>query len=191
MAALTNQTIVLFAALFFLIMVASFGVLQPQAAVISCVLGGIMLAIAISDARRFIIPDILSLPAIPAGLLVSALFSGSGAMHATVLDHLAATVLAPALFLLIRYAYKLYRDREGLGLGDAKLAAAAGAWTGLSGVSYAIALASVLALLFSLVAVVSKGGQLRATMAVPFGAFLAPAIWLIWAALQLELTPRL
>ena len=39
---------------------ASFAVLQPLAAVVSCALGWTMLAITASDARRFIVPDVLS-----------------------------------------------------------------------------------------------------------------------------------
>ena len=42
-----------------------------KVALVSCLLGWAMLAIAVVDARRFIIPDLLSLPSIPAGLLAS------------------------------------------------------------------------------------------------------------------------
>lgn len=184
MASETTNTHVLFAAIFALIIAVSFAVLEPKAAVIGCLLGGIMLAIAISDAQRLIVPDILSLPAIPAGLLLNPLLSVSQPMHVTALAHLAAAVLALGLFLCIRYAYKAWRGREGLGLGDVKLAAAAGAWTGLDGLSWVILLAAVLALFFSFFSAAGEAGRLRATMAVPFGAFLAPSIWLIWSALQ-------
>ena len=53
------------------IVLLSFSVLPRNLALMSCVLGRTMLAIAAIDARRFMIPDVLSLPAIPAGLLAS------------------------------------------------------------------------------------------------------------------------
>jgi len=40
-------------------------------ALASCAPGWAMLAVALVDARHFIVPDVLSLPAIPAGLLAS------------------------------------------------------------------------------------------------------------------------
>ena len=49
----------------------SFAALPLRLALVSCLLGWAMLAIAVIDARRFIIPDVLSLPAIPIGLLAS------------------------------------------------------------------------------------------------------------------------
>ena len=49
----------------------SIAVFPLKLALVSCLLGWTMLAIAVVDARRFIIPDVMSLPAIPVGLLAS------------------------------------------------------------------------------------------------------------------------
>lgn len=145
--------------------------------VISCLLGWSMLAITVSDARRLIVPDILSLPAIPAGLLATMLTTyGSG----PVLDHLAASALGGAVFYAIRLVYFRLRARHGLGLGDVKLAAVTGAWTGLDGLSLVLLFATAAAMGWILVAHVIAGRRLDGASAIPFGAFLAPAIWLTW-----------
>ncbi len=53
------------------VLTASFQLLDPLRASIAAALGLAMLAITVSDLRRFIVPDVLSLPAIPAGLIAA------------------------------------------------------------------------------------------------------------------------
>jgi hypothetical protein len=53
-------------------------------------------------------------------------------------------------FLIARIAYRGFRGREGLGLGDVKLAAAAGAWLSLPMLPIAIEIAAITALMLSL-----------------------------------------
>src|SRR5947209_7289681 len=47
----------------------SFHLFDPQRATVSCLLGWTVLAIAVYDGENLIIPDVLSLPLIPAGLI--------------------------------------------------------------------------------------------------------------------------
>src|SRR5687767_5729553 len=75
-----------------LVALPSFLLLEPVAAAISCGFGFAMAAIAISDARRFIVPDSLSLPAIPAGLLVNGWLAAGAPAHAVMLGNLAAAL---------------------------------------------------------------------------------------------------
>jgi leader peptidase (prepilin peptidase)/N-methyltransferase len=171
---------VLIALLAAIIAVASFLVFEPGIALLSCLLGWTMLAIAVVDARRFIVPDVLSLPAIPAGLLVARLLEDGQDAHIVVLEHFAAAILGAAAFYGIRQLYYLWREREGLGLGDVKLAAVAGAWTGLSGLGHVILLASVLAIFSVLLAHLQNVRAIRGSTAVAFGVFLAPSIWFVW-----------
>jgi leader peptidase (prepilin peptidase)/N-methyltransferase len=154
----------------------SFAALEPLAAIASCALGWAMLAIAISDARNFIVPDAISLPAIPVGLLVSMLMEGGGAP----LMHLAAAGVGAVIFYAIRLIYFRLSGRHGLGLGDVKLAAVAGAWTGFEGLGLVLLLATVTAMSWIVVTHVAAQRPLDRSTAVPFGAFLAPAIWLTW-----------
>ena len=139
-----------------------------------------MLAIAVVDARKFIVPDVISLPAIPAGLIVAALLDEGYASPSPVLVNLGAAALGGALLYAVRWLYRRYRGREGLGLGDVKLAAVAGAWTGFSGLSQVLLLASLSAIGWVLIANVRDLRAIQGSTAIALGVFLAPAIWLVW-----------
>jgi leader peptidase (prepilin peptidase)/N-methyltransferase len=87
----------------------------------------------------------------------------------------------PALLGLMA-GYRTLRDRDGLGLGDVKLAAVAGAWLGLPALFAAIELAALAAIGSHLVNAAIKRTPLRSTAFRPFGTFLTPALWLGWLA---------
>lgn len=160
----------------------SFLLLEPAAAAISSGFGLAMGAIAYSDARRFIVPDSLSLPAIPAGLLANGWLTAGAPSDAVMLSHLAAALTGALCLFTVREAYAALRGREGLGLGDVKLAAVAGAWTGFAGLPLVLLLACLGAIAAILAASIRGKANLAATTAVPLGATLAPAIWLVWLA---------
>lgn len=159
----------------------SFAALPLKVAVVSCLLGWTMLAIAVVDARRFIIPDVLSLPAIPAGLLASGRLMDGSAADLVRVDHVIGMLAGGLGLWLVRAAYFRVRRREGLGLGDVKLAAVAGAWIGWQSLSDAILLAAALALSLAIALALVRGRELSAAAKIPFGCFLAPSIWLVWA----------
>ena len=142
-------------------------------------LGLIMLAIAAVDARRFIIPNELVAAALVLGLVQAAMQESGAAMPALALAALRAVVLV-LLFLALRWLYAWWRGREGLGLGDVKLAAAAGVWLDWPSIPLAIEIAAVAALAVYATAHVAGRRRIRAATRLPFGLFLAPAIWLAW-----------
>jgi leader peptidase (prepilin peptidase)/N-methyltransferase len=161
--------------------------LPPLAAVLCGLLGISMFAIAISDARNFIIPDILSLPAIPAGILLTPLLMPDEAFHEAALGRLGAAGLAFAILFAVREVYWVVRRREGLGLGDVKLAAAGGAWVGLAGLGSLLLCACLMAFAVIFGRALVTRTTLKGATEIPFGAFLAPSIWLVWTAQQLAL----
>jgi leader peptidase (prepilin peptidase) / N-methyltransferase len=158
----------------------SFYVFEPYRAAVSCLLGWVVLAIAIYDAENLIIPDVLSLPLIPAALLAVWLLDDVQFEGTLVLEHFVAAIAGAGLLYAVRQAYYLWRDREGLGLGDVKLGAAAGAWTGLQGMSNVLLLACVLAISYVAMLRLCKKSSITSVTAVPFGVFLGPSIWVIW-----------
>jgi leader peptidase (prepilin peptidase) / N-methyltransferase len=160
--------------------VVSFYALGPSAALVSCLLGWSMLAIAAVDARRFVIPDVLSLPAVAAGLLASGYLLDPSMHQLISLDHVIGAGVGGVLFWLVREAYWRIRGREGLGLGDVKLAAAAGAWTGWQHLSDVILFATTAALGLAIAIAIARRETLSATSRLAFGVFLAPSIWLVW-----------
>ena len=159
----------------------SFAVFPLRIALVSCLLGWTMLAIAVVDARRFIIPDVLSLPAIPVGLLASGRLLEPAAAEIVRIDHVIGMLAGGLGLWLVRAVYFRVRGREGLGLGDVKLAAAAGAWIGWQSLSDVILLAAGMALSLVIALSLLRGNELSAAARIPFGCFLAPSIWLVWA----------
>jgi leader peptidase (prepilin peptidase)/N-methyltransferase len=84
------------------------------------------------------------------------------------------------VFLAIRGAYGRLRGRQGLGLGDVKLAAVAGAWLDWMMMPIAIEIAAIVALLAYVTRALATGHRITAATRLPFGLFLAPSIWICW-----------
>ena len=91
---------------------------------------------------------------------------------------------------MLAWVYRRLRGREGLGGGDAKLLAAAGAWIGASGLPSVLFGAAVAALLAA-AALALAGREMRRDTALPFGPFLALATWLVWLFGPLPVYPAI
>jgi leader peptidase (prepilin peptidase)/N-methyltransferase len=78
---------------------------------------------------------------------------------------------------------------EGIGLGDVKLAAAAGVWLDWLPLAVAVEMAVLAALAGYMLRQIIKRRPLRATGALPFGLYLAPSIWLGWLLQSTLLVP--
>jgi leader peptidase (prepilin peptidase) / N-methyltransferase len=139
----------------------------------------LMIGIAAVDARRFIIPDEFSAAAFVLGLIDAALELPDAAGAAVATAALRGIVTALALFGLWA-AYRRLRGREGIGLGDVKLAAVAGVWLDWPSIPLAFEIAALAALSACLARWLVSGRSVRATTRLPFGLFLAPAIWIAW-----------
>jgi leader peptidase (prepilin peptidase)/N-methyltransferase len=144
-------------------------------------LATLMLAIAVIDAGRYIIPNELTGAALALALLRAGLVGPEAGWHAVAWAALRACVVALPLLLLMT-GYRRWRGRDGLGLGDVKLAAVAGAWLGFVTIFAVIELAALSALGAYAVNAWLRKRPLTATAFLPFGAFLAPAIWIGWLA---------
>ncbi len=139
----------------------------------------IMIAIAVVDARRVIIPDDLNIAALALAFINATLVANGSVIEAVASAVLRGGALALA-FLGLRVIYRQLRKRDGLGLGDVKLAGVAGAWLGWQTMSIAVEIAAVSALIVYLGRQRALGRPLRSISYLPFGLFLAPAIWLGW-----------
>jgi leader peptidase (prepilin peptidase)/N-methyltransferase len=140
----------------------------------TCVLGWTLLALAVIDQRHLLLPDELTLPLIAAGLIFAALLDAD-----PFVDHALGAVAGFAVLFVLALAYKRLRGREGLGLGDAKLLAAAGAWVSWTGLASVVLVASATALAVVLVRSV-LGRRVAADERIPFGPYLCFATWLVW-----------
>ncbi len=147
--------------------------------VLGAALALLMGAIALYDARRFIIPNALNAAAF--GLaLAHAVALDPGAGSEQIVLALVRAAAAAGAFLALKLGYRWLRGREGLGMGDVKLAGVAGAWLDWFAIVVAVELAVLAALAFHLARIVVRKRPLRAAGALPFGLYLAPAIWVAW-----------
>ena len=142
----------------------------------SAILGVALIILSVIDIDRYRLPDAITLPLIALGWVIAAPLT---------LDGIGWHVLAAATGFLMLYGFSKgflwLRGYPGLGLGDAKLLAASGAWLGLEGLPSVVMIASLTALA-GVVAAAAAGFKVRATTRLPFGPFLAFATWLVWLA---------
>jgi leader peptidase (prepilin peptidase)/N-methyltransferase len=141
---------------------------------LDCILGWALLTLAWIDAQHWLLPDRLTLPLVVAGLAAALIFDPSeltGRALGAALGYLALRAVA--------FLYQRVRGRDGLGQGDAKLFAAAGAWVGAGALPQVILIAA-LAALFAAACLRLSGVRLGPFSALPFGPFLAFATWLVW-----------
>jgi leader peptidase (prepilin peptidase) / N-methyltransferase len=139
----------------------------------------LMVVIAAIDARRFIIPDELTAAALALGLAYAAV--GDADVWAQALAWAVLRGAVPALaFLGVRASYRRWRGLEGIGLGDVKLAGVAGVWLDWLTIPIAIEIAALAALGAYMVMHFYFRRTVRPTTRLPFGLFLAPAIWIAW-----------
>jgi leader peptidase (prepilin peptidase)/N-methyltransferase len=142
-------------------------------------LAALMLAIAVYDARHYLIPNELTAAAFALALLRAAAFVPDIGIEALLWPLARAAAVALPLLLLMAL-YRRWRGRDGLGLGDVKLAAVCGAWLDLASVVAVIELAALLAIAAYAANALLRRRPLRATAYLPFGLFLAPVIWVGW-----------
>jgi leader peptidase (prepilin peptidase)/N-methyltransferase len=141
---------------------------------IDCGLGWTLLALGWIDQVSLLLPDMLTLPLILAGLVVTWL-----ERPAAVPDHALAAALGYLSFQALALGYRHLRGQDGLGGGDAKLIAAAGAWCGLSDLPPIIFSSAVLGLIIALAGAVRQR-RLDVRLQIPFGPCIAAAFWLAW-----------
>lgn len=142
----------------------------------------VLAILAITDWRTYLLPDLYTLPLIACGLLQSWILAPSTMARPALLASLIGAAAGYLVFVAIEIAYMCIKGRDGLGRGDAKLLAAGGAWCGWAALPYIVLIsagAALLALLLPSVRARSDDG------AVPFGPFLAFAIFIVWTSAQL------
>ncbi|MEM7493221.1 MAG: A24 family peptidase [Pseudomonadota bacterium] len=136
---------------------------------VSAILGLTLLVLAAYDLSAHILPNVLTLPLLVAGLVVNAIWpislvwSGLGAL------------CGYGLIAGLRWLWLRRKGIEAIGLGDAKMLAAGGAWVGASGLSLILLIASSAGLAVALI-----GRSYFKDKALPFGFFLALGIWVSW-----------
>jgi leader peptidase (prepilin peptidase)/N-methyltransferase len=146
-------------------------------ALATAMFGWWLLIVAALDAEHHWLPDRLTLPLVPAGLLAA--WVGFGP---PVDQRLIGAVAGFAVLALIGFGYRRLRGREGLGGGDPKLFGALGAWLGWPALPYVLLGAGLLGLA-ALAAKRMRGEAVAVADRLPLGTLMALAAWPVWLLL--------
>lgn len=125
-----------------------------------------LIVITFIDLDLKIIPDVISLPGIVAGLIVSFFLPYPGA-----LDSFIGAAAGGGVLFAVAWGYYMATGQEGMGGGDIKLLAMIGAFLGWKGVILTLLLGSLAGAVIGSVLMLALGKGSR--YAVPFGPFLA------------------
>src|SRR5215468_10171606 len=101
--------------------------LPAQALGLSLVLATALIVLSEIDRQTFRLPDVITFPLVLTGILAAAILDGG------IVWHIFSAGLGLTFIVLADQAYRAWRGFSGIGLGDAKLFAASGAWVGAEG----------------------------------------------------------
>jgi len=146
----------------------------PEALLLSPLLAIFLASLSAIDLRDYRLPDVLTLPLTALGLIATPLV-----LEASPWWQAASAAIGFALLAAAAVVYAKLRGEAGLGLGDAKLLAASGAWLGAQALPTVLLWACGSAIL-GLLLRGWRSGSLSGKSRVPFGPFLAFGTWLVW-----------
>lgn len=138
--------------------------------VVAALLAGALAWAVMIDIDRYRLPDLLTLPMIAGGLAYAALMRGD-----RLLDCAIGAAAGYLSLVIVAEVYRRLRGIDGLGRGDAKLLAAAGAWLGWAALPSVIFLAASAGLVFAIGRILAR--RQIATQAIAFGPFIAAGFW--------------
>ena len=151
-----------------------------------CLFAALTVGLIFSDLEERILPDEFTLGGTFAGLLLALwvpLDRGLVSMFlpyswnwrvVSLVEAAAGAVVTSGMVWLIGALYQKIRKREGLGFGDVKMIAMAGAFLGLEGALLTLMIGSILGSVLGL-AFIRIAGKDSATYELPFGSFLGVA----------------
>ena len=139
---------------------------DPTLAVTRVVLLSLLLALAVTDWERMVLPDALTLPGAALGLALAGPRSDLDLVTSA-----AGALLGAGLLFLLRALWLRFRGVEAVGLGDVKLLLLIGAFLGPEPALAAVALAAALGVLVA--GPLLLLGRIRRDTPLPFGTLLA------------------
>ncbi|MDH5693987.1 MAG: A24 family peptidase, partial [Gammaproteobacteria bacterium] len=134
-----------------------------------------LLCLTLIDIKHRLLPDVITLPLLWIGLLLSSQHIFTGPSEAII----GASIGYLSLWLVF-HGFRLATGKEGLGYGDFKLMAVFGAWLGWSYIPVIILISSFLGAIFGGITIlVLRVGK---NFPIPFGPFIALSGWscLLW-----------
>lgn len=129
--------------------------------------GASLIAVAFIDLHHQIIPDVVSIPGILAGVALS-FFPFSPLSW---IDSLIGVAAGGGFLLVVALAFEKMTGRQGMGMGDVKMLAMIGAWMGWRALLFIVLLSSITGSLIGGAMLLLNRQGVRAR--IPFGPFLA------------------
>jgi len=145
-----------------------------------------LLSLSLIDFDTQYLPDLITLPLLWSGLLLS-LWS----VYTTPENAIIGAAAGYLSLWLVFQLFKLLTGKEGMGYGDFKLFAALGAWLGWKFLPLIIVLSSFVGAVAGILLILVKGRDKN--IPIPFGPYLAAAGWiaLLWGQDILDLYFRI
>lgn len=158
-----------------------------------------MLVLFVTDLEHQILPDAITVSGTVFGLGVAGwnprLLAHHDGMRGAYQESLAGAAFGYGILWLLAAGYRRFRDVEGLGGGDLKLAAMIGAFGGPKGVVGVLLISSFAGVVFGVFLMILRRADMQS--ALPFGCFLAPVaavlivggydqLWPMWEAFVLR-----
>ena len=122
------------------------------------------------DLKHFIIPNELTFPLMAIGLFKSFDPNLNQYLFPNFLNSLIGGVAGYLIIWMIIFIYKRLRNKEGMGLGDAKLLSAIGFWFGWISIPFILFFSSFIALVSAIPSLINKSKNLSSQ--IPFGPYL-------------------
>ena len=171
-------------AISFFVIYLLFGISLTTVLLITLILSFII--IFFIDLKHFIIPDVLTFPMMALGFLKS-FDPNLNPIFPNYINSLIGGLLGYGIIWVLIFFYKVIRNKEGMGLGDAKLLAVIGFWFGWISIPFVVFLSSAIALIFVTPDLLKK--QKKLTSQIPFGPYIiiATTIFIVFKDMLLNL----
>ena len=122
------------------------------------------------DLKHFIIPNVLTFPLMIIGFIKSFDPNLNQTIFPNYINSLIGGVFGYLIIWLIIFIYKKIRNKEGMGLGDAKLLAVVGFWFGWVSIPFVIFISSAVALILVIPSILNKSRKMSSE--IPFGPYI-------------------
>ena len=122
------------------------------------------------DLKHYIIPNELTFPLMVIGFLKSFDPNLNKAIFPNYINSLIGGLIGYLIIWFIIFVYKKIRNKEGMGLGDAKLLAVVGFLFGWLSIPFTIIISSLVALIFVIPSVLNKSRNMASQ--IPFGPYI-------------------
>jgi leader peptidase (prepilin peptidase)/N-methyltransferase len=140
------------------------------AALLLLILSIFFIIIFFIDLKHFIIPNELTFPLMIIGFIKSFDPNLNQTIFPNYINSLIGGLVGYSIIWLIIFIYKKIRNKEGMGLGDAKLLAVVGFWFGWVSIPFVIFISSVVALILVIPSLINQSRKMSSE--IPFGPYI-------------------